>query len=489
MPLDTQIDNQMISRPQDYDRTLFVKRKQQLDLVKDRIESAQVHHFVASPIVNFWGAKGIGKTWLLHHLGDEYRYEAQRPDGTFTLLYSFEKDPATFQVEHITRRLAGEVLNQLTPPLFENVQTPLRQAQDNGNVTALAQALNLLAEQLTPLLLFDNTELAPDSAWERIEKDLLEPLVSSNRVVVVIAGQRQVPRWHRFEVRRRVLAPEESRVPPLDKRQVGEQLKKGGYDPIPVKWLYAYTGGSPHLVQVVAHHITQWARAEGITQPDEAWLQSHEADLLPILQLAEEEQLQGIDETLRIALKAVAPLRFYRLEALRFMLTGQSAPERPEVYYLRLLRQLDQKTHVVWWNHDRRAYVTSEVVRHLMNRRQFLENQNVYVDRHQLACDMYWNWVREYPQASEDFIIEIWFHLAHIYLVKKDPDWLRQEALAALRFASERLKPDRLMVLSNILAPGDQELLDLLPNSLVAELQKITEKFSPGMNDERAHAL
>jgi hypothetical protein len=134
----------------------------------------------------------------------------------------------------------------------------------------------------------------------------------------------------------------------------------------------------------------------------------------------------------------------------------------------------------VWWNRDRRAYVTSEVVRQVINRRRLLDNDKDFVCYHMYAYDMYWEWVREYPQASEDFIVEICFHLGNIYLAKQDINGLHEKTLDALNFAKDQLNQDRLMILQIAFSEekGDRELLDLLPEALVIELRELVGQVS-----------
>jgi len=473
------INEQIIESRRIYNSKLFVDRKPQLDLVEERVGSAYTNKFIPSPLVNFWGVKGIGKTWLLRYLNDKYQYPRKEPEATFSLFYAFEDNPLSQQVGTVVRTLANEIFTQLSQTIATDVRDDLRLAQDLGDATAFVDALNASAQQLTPLLLLDNTEHIPASAWEKIEQELLEPLITSNRIIVVIAGRRQIPRWRRFEVRRRVVEYDRTRINPLAKTDIGKQLEVSRYRNISVDWLYAHTGGNPYLVDILARQATQWIEENKDVADHTLIWEQHRSQLVQILKESEDGQLESVvDKELRIALYAVIPLRFYRLEAMRYMCSRQAANEEPDVYYLTLLRRLDQETEVVWWHRDRRAYVTSEVVRLVINRRHLLEEPNDLVLNHRHACAMYWNWIEDYPQASEDFIIELYFHLGNIYLAKQNFDELHQESLKVLSYAEKELNPDRLIILQKAFDEqmGDRELLDLLPEVLVLELrQKIYE--------------
>jgi hypothetical protein len=360
--------------------------------------------------------------------------------------------------------------------LNEEDQSVLAQAGNTGDITTLADTLRKLSRRFVPLILLDNTERIDPSDWAELEQELVEPLVSSNRVLVVVAGRRRAPRWRRFEVRRRAMEPDETRINPFDKDQIVKQIEKQGYR-LPADLLLSYTAGNPHLVDAIARHIREWTNGK---EPDRIWFDQHENDLLlPILAAYEEHLLENVPERLRTVLQAVSPLRAYRLEALRFMLVHgeQEAESLPDGYYLGLLRDLEQRTEVVWWSHNRRAYQTDEMVRRVMNRRLLLQNDQEYKRRHRQALQMYWNWAEDYPEASEDFIIEIWFHLASLYLADEDRPRLQAEAERAMRFAQQKLTSDRLLVLQMQLEEngkhrGDSELIELLPKKLHQSLKQ-----------------
>lgn len=467
------IDSGLITSRRLYQPSLFVNRAEQLRIVDEKVRWAQRDktRIIPEPIINYWGVAGIGKTWVLNHLTEEYKYRTSRSGySTFTLLYAFDKP---ISIENLVRKLASESLIELSPVLAPDAKAFLIQAKDTGSINAFVSALNQLISDFVPIILLDNTERVLPADWEKIEQQLIEPLVSSSRVLIVIAGRRQVPRWRRFEVRRRVLETEKSRIPPLKKDGIAEQLERSEYPRIPVDWLYPYTGGNPQLVDVIAQHVMKWVGDVKNVQIQQALLEKHQADLLQILRFAEDDHLGNVLPDLKKPLYAVIPLRLYRLEALRFMLTRQtpSVQEQPEVYYLSLLRRLDQDTEVVWWDRGRRAYVTDKTVRQIINRRQLLENSKDFATYHRRAFEMYWQWVEEYPQASEDFILEIWFHLSHIYLAEQNLSYLWSEARKALQFA-QKLKSDRLIILLKLLEEkdGDRELLDLLPEDLRDEL-------------------
>lgn len=470
------LDLNLVTKPREYTTSFFIDRKSELDTIRNKIQQAQTEELIVEPVVNFWGVGGIGKTWLLRHLQHTYYLvePAAEPRPTFALYYTFADDVTKVSVPTLAKNLAGQTLRQLSvsPNLSKEDRSALAQVDNTGNIKILVNTLRKLSHDFVPLLLLDNTERIDPDNWIELEQELIEPLVSSNRVLVIIAGRRRAPRWRRFEVRRRVMEPEETRIRPFDKGQVTKQIEQQGYQ-VPAGLLFSYTAGNPLLVDVIAKNVGAWTKGKGA---DETWLDQHQSDLLlPILQTYEEHLLENVPARLRQVLEAVSSLRSYRLEALRFMLTSQKTKvePRPDGYYLSLLRDLEQQTEVVWWSHDRRAYKTDGMVRQVMNRRLLLQDTAEYVQRHRQALQMYWNWAMDYPEASEDFIIEIWFHLASLYQADQDQSSLQAEAEQALRFAQESLSRDRLLVLQKQLEKGDPELIELLPEDLQGILKQL----------------
>jgi len=265
----------------------------------------------------------------------------------------------------------------------------------------------------------------------------------------------------------------------FDKQAVFNQLAQQNYQ-IPVDLLFPYTAGNPHLANALAEHIDSWSKA-GSERIDRAWIERHQGPLSQIMRAGEQQMLESVPEALLPILDAISPLRFYRLEALRSMLVAQGleSPDRPDGYYLNILRGLDQKTEIVWWDRKRRAYVTSIVIRQLIGRRQLIEDPSAYISRQQRAIEMYWALVREYPKASEDFIGEIWFHLGSLQMATHDIQGLRKKVFEALAFARDNLNRDRLLVVQQIFdeRDPDRELLDLLPDNLRRELVKELDRL------------
>jgi hypothetical protein len=467
-----------------YEPNLFVNRQREIDIVENKIRLVQSDQTVSEAVINFWGSSGIGKTWILKQLKNKFSFHpsVENKYPTFTLFFEFSNSQSKNIVEKLAKSLANQITNQLSLSLPSPIRSQIENAAASGSIEDLADLILELSKNFISLILFDNTENVQAEVWEEIERQFFEPIISTGRTLVIVSGRRQVPRWRRFEVRRRVMEPNQSQVRPFDKRAVTNQIKNRKVS-IPASSLFPYTAGNPHLVDTLLNNIQTWKQVEKKTKIDDIWLHAHQADLLKVLKAAEHEFLNKIEPRLKRPLIAVASLRFYRLEAMRFMLTNGNIKDKdqPDGYYLGIVRELDQETDVVWWDRERRAYVTSEVVRKLINRRQLLENRDRFISSHKCALEMYRSWANEFPRTSEEFLVEMLFHYASIFEVTKNVSNLRSNFMETLQMAS-KLITDRLVILQKQI-DIDRELMDLLPEKLYEELHQQVEALLKKSSD------
>ena len=461
-----------------YDPKLFVNREAEMSIIARRVNLARSGG-LTDGIVNFWGIRGTGKSWLLQHIHQQYQLDSTAPMSygrqSFSLLYLFAGTTGQALVDKMVVQLAQQMLAQLDSALPDEERAMLRIAARSADVTLLVQAMRLLLVHFVPVLLLDNAEAVVDEDWQRIEQQLIEPLVTTNRVLCVIAGREYITSWHRFETRRRVKRYHDTMLQPFDKDMALKQIERGEYGvPFDLSAFYAFTAGSPLLLDKFAQEIADWALPQAAIAGREALARNQE-QLLTFLRISEHDILGDATEWLPV-LNLLSPLRFYRTEALRFMMRELDAEEHPEIYYLDILRELDREADVVWWDRSQRAYVTSPIVRRLMNRRHCLDPSRCerYVEQHRSAYGMYVGWIQQYPLTSEDYICELWFHLASVYLAHQDPAQLQQE-LQATAGLIDALRLDSRHALQKQFAQ-DRELQDLLPADAVTQIRQLLAK-------------
>lgn len=458
-----------------YQSHLFVNRSQQINQIANKVKTIQGEGIAESFIVNTWGVRGIGKSWLLSHLHQTYRINAVnapvddifRP--TFSLFWQFEKQIVdTIHYDSILSSFLEQIGNQLQNVFEPNELDAWQTALDNLTPINFIALLNLLSLRFVPVILLDQTEYV-FAAWAEWERTFIEPLIVTNRILFVIAGRRPIPEWTRFEVRRRVASLDLSRLNGFSKIAIQEQVNRLSGQIVDADELYKWSATSPLIAKAL---LKEGERKIGkLPWTAAAWSQ-HRSDMLPpVYEEAVEYLFKDIPPQLVNVLQAISALRFYRLDGVRHMLKLQGETERPYSYYLKLTRKLVQETEYVWWNRDRRAYITSRVVRSLLNQQQILIAPDLFVRQHQKAVEMYQEWVDKYPEASEDFILEIWFHWASIFSLNGEKETLENQLRMSLNVALENLSFDRANTLFNQFKT-DEELRDLLPEPLFLALSR-----------------
>lgn len=452
-------------RPDLYQPELFVNRKRELELIEEKVEQGRLKIPISEPLVNFWGVGGNGKTWLLRHIQHIYCYNGNQSatidKPTLPIYYDFQRAEAEAAerldlfVASYTHRVQEEIEEQL--PV---AATPQALTETEETPEALVNILLTLSEKYVPLLLFDTTERIAADLWTQLEQNIFEPLLDSERVLIILSGRHRAPRWRRVDVRRRATTTAAGHVQPFTKPMQQEQLLKLGLDPAEAKGvvqtIYPLSGGNPYLARRLA------------TTPEEP---------LPILEAYLSDVLATIPQELHLYLQKVAPLRFYRLEAVRFMLEADTESEKkyPDVRLLQILRHLESETDVVWWDNGRNAYVTAPVVRRVLNQVLRLENESQFRRLHQQALAMYWELTARYPENSPVYLAEICFHQAILDRLQETPPAQLTDFQRVLNQA-KTLSLDKRMILPRRIAE-DTELADLLPaeqyRQIKTELQEL----------------
>jgi hypothetical protein len=454
-----------------YDPTAFVDRQPELEKISRSVRQAIGEaRRIEWPVINFWGVTGTGKSWLLQHLHHLYRYPARVEKPTIALIYGNFSQNKNELSGNISQSLGRQLEQQLPLELEQSdkLNSALQQAL-SGNIHGLVHALlECEAQNFVPVILLDNTELIEPEVWQEIEQQLIEPLVVSGRILFIISGRRYIPRWRRYEVRRRVQDPHDTHLQPFSEKSVKELIQNRQYN-VEVDILLPLTAGNPRLVDELGRLLHNSAQGEEINR---TFIEQRTEQILPVLQQYEQDLLTHVPQNLHDPLRAIIPLRVYRMEALRFMLERESAEKYGawrEGDYLRTLRDLDQ-TEIVWWNKERRAYTTDDIARRIINQRQSLADKEEFVRWHRNAVNLYLQWANEHKATSEEFILEAWFHLANIHEVNSDWPELLISFEKTLDIARQ-LNTDRKLVIIEQLETHDKdteydsELYKLLPDA------------------------
>lgn len=461
----TLLNNQLIENVLLYDEHFFVNRSEEADLIEGYVRDLRSGETPQYSVVNFWGVAGIGKTWLLRHLEEKYRFDENRfaigEKSTFVISHEFKNHDGNFG--KFTVIAVKQIIEQLEKYLSEEVLNELQESSSSPH--GISVVIRYLSEEFIPILLLDNTENFTADDWQTLERGFIEPIVSTGRALVVVAGRRQSPSWLRLEVRRR---SQKHRILPFSKQDVDSQILKHQY-PLPPEILFPYSAGNPRVVDSLAQHILAWregTKESELIPLDATWIQSNRDALAMVLRHSEHYILEGVQPEWKQLLRKIATVRYFRPETLKEILRSENNNEQPDGYYLRLARSLDQMTDVVRWDREYRGYALNEDIRRLMDRKTLLEDKNLYLDRHQRALEIYWKLAKENRRSGAEFIREIWFQAASIYVANEDALLLKHQIDKSIEFAHHNFSyGDEIVILSNEFE-ADVELKDILPRNV-----------------------
>ncbi len=468
----------------------FVGRDREKELVAERVSQAKKGHRTGPPVLNFWGIEGSGKSWLLSHLASCYRGPGELGEGeykrTFTATLDFKdferfewtsRDVATLlkpAIEDISRQLP-----ESRAETFAELMADVEAAEGGAmKVDELAQAFANriigLVDEFVPLILLDTIERVKSQELAQLELHLIEPLVRTDSVILVTAGRHEVARWRRFAVRSRQSEP--MQLKSLSPEDTADQVDRQGFG-LPGKLVYGYSFGLAYASQVMAAAIREVANGYEV---DEEFLNENTDRLEPWLAALEKHLLQdasAVSPELADDLRALCVLRAIHEGALPFLL-----PElKGDDVYRTLLDELEA-TPLLWWDSRQGTYQMPESLRRLLCLRMWLQETELFEQRHRQAAEYYLQIVRKNPYDSGLYVLEALYHMAYGY-----GDQVADRVQA---FLAEVLKPDNFTVGGAELLleqlQRDDELRSALPGPV---LDQVTETVQALSNEVRRMRL
>lgn len=415
---------------QEYSKDRFRNREEVLKEVDSRIHDLQQDKFVKQTVLLIWGVHGMGKSWILQRLAEDYSYKAptKRRKGVFAALVSFEDfDPTTDRLSVLLGELVDSMMTSLPEDVVQN-STAFKEFyklidaaevdQNHGKVAE--QFVNLvtgLSTNHVPVLLFDaleGLEIEHPKFLNWFEEHVIAPLVRWNQSLVVLASRRELRQLRDFEVRRRV---KKLSLDAFPLKEVGRQVGSEAIGEL----LYPITYGHPLSTWYIQSGL------ERVRQPGQAFtaefLKDRRQDIVGLLQDIV-EQLLFVDvanmET-KDRLMIAATLRSFHIRSLQLLLSAIC--ETPEIKNLsdsEVQRWIGDMTdtNLVRWSLQRSGYEVEVTVRHLINRLGALQNETEYIRRHQEAFDLYRNWIERMPFTSDRYVVEAAYHLGAMVQVR-----------------------------------------------------------------------
>jgi len=479
----------------------FANRASEKELTQRKIREAQTGP-ILRPLLEFYGVIGIGKTWLLEHLREVYRYgsEASRSLArpTLTAMVDLGSYSTLAQYYFLLQRLVNQLLEQLGKEAasyasdgqyFQRERAlSLRQRTEAAGI--FAELINKLAERSTPILIFDTTEQADEKLLDWLEEEIIYPTIRTDRVVYIFSGRRPL-RWKKFEVRRRV---EPHEVCPFGRGMMIEQFRPLAAEAIAAP-IYDYSFGHPLASREIFKTLQELSRQQGLTL-DTGRVKDWEEDIRLTVdnRVIEYRFLRDVPERLKPLLRTICVLRQFNANPLRrfaseFLQTdeaGEAYADKPGIFYLDVIRDMVDTT-LVYWSKAYGGYVLDPVVRKIMAKNLLMRDKAAYIARHSLAQSIYDGWIEQYPRNSGGFLIERTYHLACLLqakgIDKASIDQQIVDEFQGILSNKLRLNPDIAWDLPDIAAAlaeelkEDDELKERISEETYQRLKEQAERF------------
>lgn len=393
----------------------FVDREKELKLIRNKLDKGIIGKQMQSVITCFWGAFGMGKSWLL--LEFEHLYEdggLLPPDGsnpTIAARLDLNREilPALWQNDRLNReQLIRELWKQLASQLSTTMPNLERASADEWAEAFVNEVTLWSTRSATPIIMLDTVDdlvTQDERTFFWIEQHLVEPLALTDRVLFVFTSRGELRRWKRFQVRRRV---ELHRLSPFDAETAAEEV---GADPRLGKVLLRYAFGHPLITDYLGTEL----KARGIDlQAAQEVEETIEPSLMHgILGDVRREILRTVPELSSILARYASVLRWVSVEPLRFLAEEMSLIEsgHGDAFYLNLVAEL-QAHHLLYWSSERNTYEPDPVLRRLMAYFLELDDSAQFAEAHLAAFDFHRDHLSQYPQYLARYVPELAYHRA-----------------------------------------------------------------------------
>ncbi len=468
----------------------FVGRKNEINLVEERIGIFQYGGSVFQAVINFYGVVGIGKTILLRELEKRIR-DKGLPCAFVDFAekeYAFSPQSQVTLLEDIADSFSngvGSTVLAETISRFWQCQQAGESVEEQGQavVQAFLECVNDLArDHNTPaVLLLDTLEMGDKELLDWLEDGIISPLIRTDCVLVIVAS-RAPHRWKRFEVRRRAY---QQRLDPFDEKITRKQLPQeySVLAPGVVHLTHGHPFGNVRVlqsVQQIEQEVGQSFRRADFDEYQKRLVQEL------VDQLIEPLVMRDVPGEIRRAYRVVALARQFDVNVLRRLLTrfveepfaGKSA-----AYFLGVVGRM-VKTTLVEWSSARRGYVLDKTIRWMLALNVKLAARERYEEINYELIGLYDEWIERVPENRSGFIIERLYHEACLQSVRgASPKAIAGRLCELLEGYLERYypviekgeMPHGLTALQEELSKDD-ELVEFLPRGRATSLTRIIGK-------------
>jgi len=447
----------------------FVNRETELQLVQNKLDLGIQGKPMPSVVMCFWGAFGMGKSWLLLELTERHkradpqvRGSSSYPTVAARLDLNREISPALWQDTGLNReQMIRELWKQLACQLGAEVPDLGRASADEWAEAFVNEVTKWSTRSATPLIMLDTVDDLvkldePTFFW--LEQHIVERLTITDRVLFIFTSRGELRRWKRFQVRRRI---DSHRLTAFDAETAGKEIKAST---AMSEALYHRAFGHPLITDFLG---TALERHGVCLQELERVEQLIEPPLVQtILGKVIGEILKDMPEQSAELAKPASALRWVSVEPLRALAEtlGLVEPGHGDAYYLDNLIGELQTHHLLYWNGDRNSYEFDPTLRRLLAHFLELDAPALFCEAHRAAFDFHNSHLNEYPQYLDRYVPELAYHRAVLERCERLAQQLPTIQAWWERFLSEKAPPtpEPWAELAQALEQ-DEELKEILP--------------------------
>ncbi|OLC63284.1 MAG: hypothetical protein AUH89_00065 [Ktedonobacter sp. 13_1_40CM_4_52_4] len=381
----------------------FVNREAELEVI-DKAFDALIDNksLLRTPIVDFYGVEGIGKTAILEKI------EQKCNDHNIRYIWA----NASKDISHFS----GEITQQL--------QTKYRVELQNDEEDWSHRPLNAtraLLERGPVVMLLDSVDTT-DVEQVRWLETMLRDLIEDNTLFVVLTSKRMLS----FE-RERSVARKLTFVPvkPFDRSnselylnsisdRIDPELHKVIFDPELRKVIFEWTRGYPLAIDVMVQAILSEQRLDPRRSQDQQQL----LDII-IKQVINQGILAKVERTelswYQSALTLLSVPRRFNLVIMQDMIETFAPELRLEssLAYMGLPKRINAATDVLSWNMPRAGFSVDAPIRHIFLLKQRIEQPGTFATINRFLADINKRFTEEVPGSDRvRYLREYLYHSA-----------------------------------------------------------------------------
>jgi hypothetical protein len=370
----------------------LVNRKQEKSILDDAIRALRNQQdILLTPIIDFYGIVGIGKTAILRHVEDLCK---QHNIAFISIDASHGAD--FFSKEIIVQAQKYNVVSSAHKNILE---------QSKG-------ALARLLEQGTAVMLLDNVDTTNEVLADRIS-DTLNDIINDNKMLVVLTSNRGLFDFER-SIARKLTSLHLRPFDPGDCETyfdtVATPLDRETRDSI-----FEWTRGYPLAMEVMVKAITERGLDPKEPADQQLLLNSIIERVIDhgILARSSEPERQRYKE----ALTLLSIPRRFNLVIMQDLIErfAPNLKRESSLSYMRLPRMINQDIGVLSWDMFKAGFTVDAPIRNIFLLKNRIEQQEQYLEKHRFLAEINKKFADEVSGSDYlRYLREYLYHSAHV---------------------------------------------------------------------------